>query len=67
MGRKPIISVFALLVLFLSLAFFEKLEFSVSFNRYNLFLSGMEFGCKSGKFKEPMFNLGVICSLANYS
>ncbi|EGD85872.1 hypothetical protein H112_06794 [Trichophyton rubrum D6] len=32
MGRKPIISVFALLVLFLSLAFFEKLEFSVSFN-----------------------------------
>lgn len=34
MGHKSIISVFALLVLFLSVALFEKLEFSVSLNRY---------------------------------
>ncbi|DAA72775.1 TPA_exp: hypothetical protein A8136_5444 [Trichophyton benhamiae CBS 112371] len=32
MGHKSIISVFALLVLFLSVALFEKLEFSVSLN-----------------------------------
>lgn len=46
MGHKSVISVFAVLILFLSLALFEKLEFSVSLNRYDFILSRMESDCK---------------------